>query len=44
MKNSHDDPLRDALAHLQPAPCNDEARGRALELSLAALQNDAALA
>lgn len=37
MKNSHDDPLRDALAHLQPAPCSDDARDRALALSLAAL-------
>ena len=39
MKNSHDDPLRDALAHLQPAPCSDEARDRALALSLAALRD-----
>ena len=39
MKKSHDEPLRDALAHLQPAPCNDEARERALALSLAALRD-----
>lgn len=39
MKISHDEPLRDALAHLQPAPCGDEARERALALALAALRD-----
>lgn len=31
--------MRDALAHLQPAPCSDEARELALALSLAALRD-----
>lgn len=39
MKNSPADPLREALSHLQTPPCSDEARERALALSMAALRD-----